>query len=60
MSTVPSKLTPEQLVKLLTSGGTKKASMDGIQSHIERGAPVNPDGTLHLIHYVAWLASEVQ
>ena len=23
------------------------------------GAPVNPDGTVHLIHYAAWLVREV-
>jgi len=26
-----------------------------LRGHIDEGAPVNPDGTLNLIHYGAWL-----
>ena len=26
-----------------------------IEADLEAGAPVNPDGTLNLVHYAAWL-----
>ena len=26
-----------------------------LRDHVEAGAPVNPDGTLNLVHYAAWL-----
>lgn len=30
-----------------------------LQADIEAGAPVNPDGTLHLVNYAAWLVKEL-
>ena len=26
-----------------------------LSDHIEEGAPTNPDGTMNLVHYAAWL-----
>jgi len=33
--------------------------LDLLQAHIHGGAPVNPDGTLNLVHYAAWLVKEM-
>ena len=30
-----------------------------LEADIEAGAPVNPDGTLNLVHYAAWLLREM-
>ncbi len=43
-------------VKVLQRAGSKKASEALLEEDIEAGAPVNPDGTVNLIHYAAWLA----
>jgi len=29
-----------------------------LDKHIAAGAPTNADGTIHLLHYVAWLIRE--
>lgn len=29
-----------------------------LEKHIHMGAPTNADGTIHLLHYVAWLIRE--
>ena len=26
-----------------------------LRDHIDEGAPANPDGTMNLVHYAAWL-----
>lgn len=38
--------------------GARHASPEAIQADLAAGAPSNPDGTLNLIEYAAWLARE--
>ena len=45
----PAALPIPQAARLLGIGE------DALQGDIEAGAPVNPDGTMHLVHYGAWL-----
>ena len=33
--------------------------LDAIRADLAAGAPANPDGTINLIHYAAWLAREL-
>lgn len=51
-------LPPETLVKLLKQAGCRTMSAEVLTSDIEAGAPKNDDGTINLIEYAAWLASE--
>lgn len=53
----PTRLTPDEVAKALSAAGGQKISADQVRADIARGAPTNADGTLHLIHYTAWLAS---
>jgi hypothetical protein len=46
------------LVKLLKRAGSRYVSENAIRKDIESGAPTNPDGTINLIHYTAWLVKE--
>ena len=39
------------------SGGTIDVAM--LEEDLASGAPVNADGTLNLVHYAAWLLSEM-
>ena len=54
----PTSLTVESTSRLLTAVGGKSMTEEMVQKDIEAGAPVNPDGTINLIHYAAWLARE--
>jgi len=42
-------LSPEAAAKLL------QIPAEAVRRHIADGAPADPDGTINLIHYAAWL-----
>ena len=48
-------LQPEILVRLLKQAGSRTISEETLAADIESGAPKNPDGTINLIEYAAWL-----
>lgn len=52
-------LTRSQLVELLTKVGSSSFSMQVLESDIASGSPLNGDGTINLIHYVAWLILKI-
>ena len=52
------QLDPIQVVQLLKKTGAFHLSEYALQSDIDAGAPVNPDGTINLIAYGAWLIKE--
>jgi hypothetical protein len=47
------------LAALLSRVGGKPVTAEMIRADIDAGAPANPDGTMNLIHYAAWLAKGV-
>jgi len=51
-------LTPEALASILSRSGAKITS-DAILADVSAGAPSNPDGTINLIHYTAWMLKEL-
>ena len=55
----PAALDIADLARLLRSSGSRHASEDAVRADIEAGAPTNPDGTVNLVHYGAWLARQV-
>lgn len=55
-----SSMSPTQLVYLFQRCGASDITVDSIQRDIDAGAPTNPDGTINLTHYVAWLIREYQ
>lgn len=52
-------LSPELVVRILQQAGSKRITVEAVQSHLAAGAPTNSDGTLSLIAYTAWLVQEV-
>lgn len=58
-STNPAALTPAELAAVLSACGSKTTESDVAQA-VAAGAPSHPDGTIHLIHFAAWLAGQVQ
>ena len=51
-------LSVADLATLLRRSGSRTISEDAIRRDIEKGAPVNPDGTVNLLNYTAWLVKE--
>ena len=52
-------LTIPQVAKVLSAAGGQMVSEDTVRQDIDAGAPVNPDGTVNLIHYAAWIVREI-
>ena len=52
-------LTPEQLVDVLVRSGYRDMTLELLHSDFELGAPRNQDGTVNLIHYMAWTIKEM-
>ena len=52
-------LTVTQMAKVLSAAGGRKVTEEMVRGDIDAGAPVNPDGTINLVHYTAWLAKEM-
>jgi hypothetical protein len=44
--------------KLLSSAGGRLIRAEQIEADIAAGAPRNPDGTLNLLAYAAWILKE--
>lgn len=45
----PASIDPDALARML---GLSAAL---VRRHMDEGAPVNPDGTVNVVHYAAWL-----
>ena len=54
----PTSLTVEHTSRLLSAAGGRPVTEEMIRKDIEAGAPLNPDGTINLIHYAAWSVKE--
>lgn len=55
----PAALSIEDLAGLLSKAGGRKISPAKIREDLAAGAPTNTDGTIHLVHYTAWLCGQV-
>ena len=55
----PQALSPEDVARILTASGWKPVTVEMVRDDIDDGAPVNPDGTINLVQYAAWLVKEM-
>ena len=55
----PAALAVADAVRLLAKVGGQSITEVMLQADIEAGAPTNPDGTINLVHYAAWLLKEM-
>ena len=55
----PLALAPETLIKLLQKSGCREMSEEDFQRLVDAGLPLNGDGTVNIIEYIAWLIKEV-
>ena len=52
-------LKPDQVVDVLVKSGFRDMTLELLHSDFDLGAPRNPDGTVNLIHYMAWTLKEI-
>ena len=52
-------LTAGQLAKILAAASGRRITEAMVAADIQARAPVNPDRTVNLIHYTAWLVRQV-
>ncbi len=45
----------DQAAALLRRSGSQRVTVESLRADLAAGAPANPDGTLNLIAYGAWL-----
>jgi len=55
----PQALRLADLARILSALGPRPVTVEWLQADIEAGAPTNADGTMNLVHYVAWLVKEM-
>ena len=60
----PSPLNPQALrladmARVLSASGARPLTVEMLQVDLDDGAPRNPDGTMNLVRYAAWLVKEM-
>lgn len=55
----PMALSLADAAALLTRAGGESVTVEMLEADHMAGAPANPDGTLNLVHYAAWLVREI-
>ena len=54
----PTALTVADAARLLTKVGSQPVTIAMLEADLAAGAPANPDGTINLVHFAAWLVRE--
>ena len=54
----PTALPVADAARLLSAAGGQRVTVEMLEADIAAGASTNPDGTLNLVHYAAWLVRE--
>lgn len=55
----PAALPVADAARVLTRLGGKAVTEAMLRADINAGAPTNPDGSINLVHYAAWLVKEM-
>ena len=55
----PAALPLRDAARLLSKTGGQPITTEMLEADIAEGAPTNPDGTINLVHYAAWLVKEL-
>jgi len=53
-------LTLNDAATVLGRASGRSVTIDVLRAHVKSGAPINPDGTLNLITYAAWLVKSLK
>ena len=52
-------ITKENFVTAMRRAGSRTITLERLEADIEAGAPVNADGTVDILKYIAWVAKEM-
>ena len=52
-------ITRENFVTAMRRSGSRTMTLERLEADIAAGAPVNADGTINILKYVAWIAREL-
>jgi hypothetical protein len=55
----PTALALADAARILSQAFGRPVTEATLRDDVEDGAPTNPDGTLNLVHYAAWLVKEM-
>ncbi len=55
----PLALSQEDVIKLLNRAGCRIMTMEMLQNDIDAGMPINANGTVNLVKYMAWMIKEI-
>ena len=55
----PMALPIAEAARMLSAAAGRSVTPDMIEADIAAGAPTNPDGTINLVRYAAWLVKEM-
>lgn len=55
----PAAMPLRDAARLLAKVGGPSITEAMLRADVEVGAPTNPDGTINLVHYAAWLVKEM-
>ncbi|MAE40899.1 MAG: hypothetical protein CML07_08290 [Psychrobacter sp.] len=55
----PKAMSIADAARVLAASGSKHISADSLRADMEAGAPSNPDGTISVVQYTAWLVKEM-
>jgi hypothetical protein len=53
-----SHLAVSDIVAVLRKAGSRYITEEALRTDLAAGAPANPDGTINILHYAAWMAKE--
>lgn len=54
----PAALSLADLARVLTAAGGRAVDVARLEADVAADAPRNPDGTINLVHYAAWLVEQ--
>ena len=52
-------ITKDSFVAAMRRSGSRTLTLERLEADIAAGAPVNADGTINILKYVAWIAKEL-
>lgn len=52
-------ITKDSFVTAMRRSGSRTLTLERLEADIAAGAPVNADGTINILKYVAWIAKEL-
>ena len=53
------QISKENFVTAMRRAGSRTLTLERLEADVAAGAPVNADGTVNILKYIAWVAKEM-